>query len=284
MTRANTEHTPHSRTPVLFFDSGAGGLPYFTAFHKRNPYEYAVYTADRANFPYGEKSKGEITDILMRTAGALIGRFEPKAAVLACNTASVSALAALREAFPAIPWVGTVPAVKPAVMGSRTRRVGVIGTERTIEDPYIAELATKYAPDAEIIGVAAPDVVRFAEAGGESAPFDEQRRALLPSIARFREAGVDALVLGCTHFLLVLDAFRAVCAPDIAVYDSVEGVVRRIENVSLASAAPLSAVDGGAGGDQPLLLLTGDAPPGDVWLARAAAAGLIPRLFNEVLP
>ncbi|MDR1073837.1 MAG: glutamate racemase [Treponema sp.] len=254
--------------PLLFFDSGIGGLPYFKRFWERNSGVRAIYIADREHFPYGHKTREEITGILIRLAAGLLKHVEPQAAVLACNTASVSALDALRETFPSIPWVGTVPAIKPAALASKTRCVGVLGTDRTIEDPYIMELAKKYGPDAKIVGLAAPDIVRFVEEGGERAPEVEKERMASPYIERLRVAGADTLTLGCTHFLLLLDTFRRLAAPDIAVFDSVEGVVRRIEDV-LESAPNRRQRTAGA-----VLLLTGSAPIESLWRKRAFAFGL----------
>jgi glutamate racemase len=254
---------------ILFFDSGIGGLPYFRYFYERNCRDTVIYIADREHFPYGSKTREEIIGILIELAAKVLKHVEPRAAVLACNTASVSALGALRKTFPFIPWVGTVPAIKPAVLASKTRSVGVLGTDRTIEDPYIMELAKKYGPDTEITALAAPDIVRFVEQGGESASEAEKKRVIFPYIEQLRAAGADTLVLGCTHFLLLLDTFRHLTAPDIVVFDSVEGVIRRIEKVSENSE---TAPDGRTSGA--VLLLTGSAPIESLWQKRACAFGL----------
>ncbi|MDR2783204.1 MAG: aspartate/glutamate racemase family protein [Treponema sp.] len=285
--------------PILFFDSGIGGLPYFKRFRERNAAacadgdiggsvggcagyasgSSAMYIADREHFPYGHKTRKEIADILIRLAAELLKHVEPQAAVLACNTASVSALDALREMFPSIPWVGTVPAIKPAALASKTRCVGVIGTDRTIEDPYIMELARKYSPDAKIVGLAASDIVRFVEEGGERAPEAEKERMVFPYIEQLRAAGADTLALGCTHFLLLLDTFRRLAMPDIVVFDSVEGVVHRIEEVLE------STPDRGHRAAGAVLLLTGSAPIEPLWRERARAFGLdIRRLDSRRVP
>ncbi|MDR2607588.1 MAG: aspartate/glutamate racemase family protein, partial [Treponema sp.] len=132
------------RRPILFIDSGIGGIPYCRNFRERNPAETVVYLADHFHFPYGKRSKEELATILGALLESLIGEYDPKISVMVCNTASVSALAELRERFPSLPFVGTVPAIKPAVEGSAGRVVGVLGTERTIDDPYIASLAGRY--------------------------------------------------------------------------------------------------------------------------------------------
>ncbi|MDR2375422.1 MAG: glutamate racemase [Treponema sp.] len=217
--------------PIVFLDSGIGGLPYCRNFVSRNPGEPVVYVADRAYFPYGERDREDLRGILRDLTGLLRAREDPKMLILACNTATVSALPFLREQFPRLPFVGTVPAVKPAVLGSKTRRVGVLGTRRTVDDPYIAELAARYGGGCSIVPVAAPELVDFVEYRYAGAGAEQRRRAVLPYVERFRSSGADAVVLGCTHFLFLLEEFREAAAPDIAVYDSVDGITRRVESL-----------------------------------------------------
>jgi glutamate racemase len=228
--------------PVVFLDSGIGGIPYCREFAARNPGEPLVYLADRRNFPYGMRGRGELLDILEALVRELVSRENPKLVVLACNTASVSALSFLRERFPGLIFVGTVPAVKPAVLGTKTGRIGVLGTERTIGDPYISGLAAAHGAGCEIISVAAPELVDFVEYRWALAGEGEKRRVLAPYLERFRAAGADGLVLGCTHFLFLLEEFRREAAPDITVYESVGGVIRRVESLlGAGEGAPRSA-------------------------------------------
>lgn len=219
------------KRPVVFLDSGIGGIPYCREFAARNPGESVVYLADRRNFPYGGRSRGELLDILGALVPDLVSREDPKLVVLACNTASVSALSFLRERFPRLPFVGTVPAVKPALLGTKTGRIGVLGTDRTVRDPYIAELAAAYGAGSQVIPIAAPELVDFVEYRYALAGEEERRRVLIPYLERLRAAGADGLVLGCTHFLFLLEEFRREAAPDITVYESVEGITRRIESL-----------------------------------------------------
>jgi glutamate racemase len=190
-----------------------------------------VYLADRRNFPYGKRGREELQEILRALVEDLRSLEDPKLVVLACNTASVSALSFLRESFPSLIFVGAVPAVKPAILGTKAGRIGVLGTERTVDDPYIAELAARYGAGCTIIPIAAPDLVDFVEYRYLLAGEGERRRAAAPYLDRLRAAGADSLVLGCTHFLFLLDEFRREAAPDITVYESVEGITRRIESL-----------------------------------------------------
>jgi glutamate racemase len=257
--------------PVVFLDSGIGGIPYCREFAARNPNEPIVYLADRRNFPYGMRGRGELLDILDGLVRELAARENPKLIVLACNTASVSALSFLRERFPGLIFVGTVPAVKPAVMGTKTGRIGVLGTERTINDPYIAELAAAYGAGCQVMSIAAPELVDFVEYRWAQAGEEEKRRALIPYLERFRAAGVDGMVLGCTHFLFLLDEFRREAAPDITVYESVEGVVRRVESLLDAGEGALRAAGGGALRRRFYVRLAGD--PTGPWESLARGLG-----------
>jgi glutamate racemase len=216
--------------PVVFLDSGIGGIPYCRDFVSRNPGEPVLYFADRRHYPYGQRSRDELREILRGITEGLAAE-DPKLVVLACNSATVSALSFLRETFPRLPFVGTVPALKPAALGSKTRRVGILGTRRTIDDPYIGELAERCGGGCAIVPVAAPELVDFVEYRCARAGAEQRRRAVLPYLERFRNSGVDALVLGCTHFLFLLEEFREAAAPDIAVYDSVDGITRRVESL-----------------------------------------------------
>ena len=256
--------------PVLFLDSGIGSFPYGEYFYLRNPAETLVHVADRGNFPYGPKKREELADLLRNLTAALIARYNPKLMAIACNTASVSALDALREAFPALPMVGTVPAVKPAVLASLSRRVGVLGTERTIKDPYIASLASRYGPDCAIRGIAAPELVDFVEHRSLDVGPEERLRAVRPYIEEFRAGGVDAVVLGCTHFLLLLEEFKAAAGEGMGIFDSLDGISRRLE--TLLEAGNLRS----SGGEPPApaLVVTGKAPLEPSWKLWADRYGL----------
>ena len=216
------------KKPVLFLDSGIGGIPYCKCFHQRNPGESIIYFADRLNFPYGKKEKGQLIEILTNLLENLIKTLNPKIMVLACNTASIASLSALRKSFPLLPIIGTVPAVKPAAIKSKTGKIGVLGTELTINEPYIRELAAKYG-NAEIAGIAAPELVEFIENKITLSTDAEKKEIVNHYLKSFRKEGVDALVLGCTHFLFLQEFFQNEAKPDISVFDSLEGITRRIE-------------------------------------------------------
>jgi glutamate racemase len=248
--------------PVLFIDSGLGGIPYAHFFHSHNRSEKLIYVADRENFPYGPKPKEKLVELLVSLVTNLVSIHNPQILVVACNTASVSALSALRGKFPALPIIGTVPAIKSAVLSSKKRIIGVLGTQRTLEDPYIADLAAQYGPDCVILKEAAPDLVDFVEHNWLAADNAERLNAVIPWVEKFRTNGADAMVLACTHFLLLLNEFRSAAESDLLVFDSVEGVSRRIEYIldekSLRSNLETDA-------EAPLLLVTGERSNEDHW-------------------
>ena len=229
------------KRPVLFLDSGIGSLPYSVFFYSRNPGERLICAADRANFPYGTKSRETLIELVLSFTEKLITRYDPKVLAVACNTATVSSLLALREKYPHLPIVGTVPAVKPAVLASKKRCIGVLGTRRTIEDPYIAELASQFGPDCKIVGEAAPELVEFVEHRWVEADKEERLEAVKPWVNRILAKGADVLVLACTHFLLLKEEFLMAGGNELGVYDSVEGISRRVESLLNSEAMPHKA-------------------------------------------
>lgn len=218
--------------PVAVLDSGIGGLPYLSWLQEHLPQEFLVYAADTAGFPYGEKTPDQVRATVLSLAHALVERYDPKLLLVACNTASVLALDALRSVL-TIPVVGVVPAVKSAA-GRGTGTLGVLATPRTVEDGYWERLVEEFAPGRPVKGYAAPDLVRLVEEGGD-------REALLASWAkRLKADGVDSVVLGCTHYLHLAADLERHMGPGVAVVDSRDGVGRRVASV-LAEAGMLSS-------------------------------------------
>src|SRR5437763_3503694 len=152
-----------ANAPILFFDSGVGGLSVLEPTLKLLPNAPIVYAADSAGFPYGKRSEAEIASRVPALLGRLIERFHPRLAVIACNTASTIALEHVRSALD-LPVVGTVPAIKPAAERSKTRVIGVLGTEATVRQPYVDDLATRFAGDCALVRHGSPELVELAEA------------------------------------------------------------------------------------------------------------------------
>jgi glutamate racemase len=220
-----------SRDTVAFLDSGVGGLPYLEHARKLLPAWRCVYAADAANFPYGEKDRGSIIEAAIGVAERLIRREDPRLVVVACNTMSVVALEDLRARFP-IPFVGVVPAVKPAALISRRKRVGVLATRRTVEGEYLHDLIRRFAADCAVVSLPSADLVEFVERDLYASAAREREERVRREVERFRRENIDALVLGCTHFLHLEPEFkRLLDAEGIALVDSREGVARQVRRL-----------------------------------------------------
>ncbi len=209
-----------------FLDSGTGGLPYLAQLRSHAPSCSCAYVADTAHFPYGEKTRDEVIRFSLATTRRLVERFRPELVIVACNTISVAALEALREAF-SVPFVGTVPAIKLAAARSKNRKIGLLATERTVRDPYTDALIRDFAPDCEIVRIGDSTLISRIERELVTAGREERLAAVMPSVERFRAAGVDTIVLACTHFLHVDAEIREAAGPGIGIIDSREGVVQQ---------------------------------------------------------
>lgn len=211
----------------IFFDSGTGGLPYMLYLKKQNPLVRCIYLADTRNFPYGEKSPCEITDAAVTSLQLILKYFAPKGIVISCNTLSIIALKTLRKEFPHISFVGTVPAIKQAGLVSKNRRIGILATNRTVENPYTENLIARFAADCTVIKRGDPDLIYFIEHSFFSASDVQKEDAVRPAIDFFRSYDVDTIVLGCTHFLHIAELVARLTFPDIQIIDSCFGVVNQ---------------------------------------------------------
>jgi glutamate racemase len=213
--------------PLLFYDSGAGGLPYLAAARDRLPSERYLYMADREHFPLGEKPAKAVRRLVLESVSLAIERFDPRLVVIACNTATVVALELLREHF-SIPFVGVVPAVKPAALSLAGGKLAVIATRQTATGPYLDKLIREFAEGREVLKIPVADLVEFAEYCYLAAGPDERLEAVRRALAPVLPLQVQAVVLGCTHYVLLEREFRTVLTDRVALIDSREGVTRRI--------------------------------------------------------
>ena len=213
-------------TDFVFIDSGVGGIPYMMKLLEKKPEYSCVYVADTVNFPYGEKSHEQVVKCVLELVEKIRTKFSPKVIVVACNTMSVNALDELRKKYPDIQFVGTVPAIKLAASVSKKRRIGLLATKATCENPYNLELKEKFASDCVLVTRGDGELVSFIEHNAFTATRQECLAAVKPAIDFFRKEDCDAVILGCTHFLNFTDVFEEACQPDIKVVDSVDGVVR----------------------------------------------------------
>jgi len=215
--------------PLLLFDSGVGGLSVLAATQALLPQAPLVYVADSAGFPYGTKSEFEIAARVPALLGRLAERYDPRLIVIACNTASTIALGAVRAALD-LPIVGTVPAIKPAAEISETRVIGVLGTDATVRQPYVDDLAARFAGDCVVLRHGSAALVELAEAKlhGEKRPIADYRAAIAGLFDQPGGERIDVVVNACTHFPLVGDELAEAAPHPVRFVDGAPGIARRV--------------------------------------------------------
>ena len=214
--------------PLLIFESGVGGLSVLAPIRALLPDAPIVYAADSAGYPYGTKSEAEIEARVPALLGRLAERYDPQLIVIACNTASTIALDVVRAALD-LPIVGTVPAIKPAASITKTRVIGVLGTDATVVQPYVDRLAREFAADCTLVRQGSAELVELAEAKlrGEPADPAAYRRILDSLLSQPEGDRIDTVVLACTHFPLVEAELAAAAPRPLAFVDGKEGIARR---------------------------------------------------------
>ncbi|MGN6691536.1 MAG: glutamate racemase [Sphingopyxis sp.] len=241
------DHSPASDAPILFFDSGLGGLTVLGPTRALLPTAPIVYAADYAGLPYGEKSNEELAARVPALLGRLVERYHPRLIVIACNTASTIALPHVRAALD-LPIVGTVPAIKPAAEMTKTGVIGVLGTEATVRQPYVDDLGAKFAGDKTVLRHGSPGLVTAAEAKLNGKPVDTgaARRAIAGLRDQAGGEAMDVIVLACTHFPLLLDELQAAAGSDVRLIDGAAGIARRVAHLTEGQSWPATAQPGTA--------------------------------------
>ncbi|MBP8823238.1 MAG: glutamate racemase [Flavobacteriales bacterium] len=227
---------------IGIFDSGIGGLTIAAAIRQALPAERLLYFGDNAHVPYGERTAEEILTFSTGITEALLGK-GCHSIVIACNTASSAALVPLRQQFPHVPIVGMEPAVKPAAEHTRTGVVGVLATRATVQGRALADVVERFAHDVEVIQRACPGLAQHIDAGHLDEPEVEVllRGWIEPMLAR----GIDALVLGCTHYPLVRPLIEKIAGPGVRVIEPSAAIARRL--AQLLEQHGLKAPDGAHG-------------------------------------
>jgi glutamate racemase len=235
---------PPPDAPLLFFDSGIGGLSVLRAVQERLPEAPFVYAADYAGLPYGTKSEAEIAARVPALLGRLVERYRPRLVTIACNTACTIALSHVRAALD-VPVVGTVPAIKPAAEATRTGVIGLLGTAATIRQAYVDRLQSDHAAGMTLLRHAAPELVHAAEAKLRSEPVDPEVyvRAMRGLTAMRDGDRLDVTALGCTHFPLVREELAAAC-PHMRFVDGAAGIARRIAHLTDGQSWPTEKPEG----------------------------------------
>ena len=227
--------------PVGFFDSGRGGLCVLEAFRKRLPLEKTIYIADTEHCPYGNKPPEEIVARAKALTEQLLAQ-RCKMVVVACNTATAAAIDILRATWPDVPFVGMEPAVKPAVLRSKSGIVGVLATAGTFSGRLYRETCARFAKNTRVLTCVADDWVTLVEKGETTGHRAEAavRACVEPLLA----AGADHLVLGCTHFPHLKPLIEQVAAGRAEVLDPSDAVARQAERL-LAARGLLSTAGNG---------------------------------------
>jgi glutamate racemase len=218
-----------SAPTILIFDSGLGGLSVFREAMRARPDATFLYVADDAYFPYGSHGENELIARVLTLFDKLLARHHPDLAVIACNTASTLVLPQLRARF-TVPFVGTVPAIKPACAASVTRRVSVLGTEATVSREYTRALIRDFANGSEVTLGGAARLAEYAEAELKGAPVDDASIAgeIAPCFVETDGRRTDTIVLACTHYPLLLDRMERLAPWPVTFIDPAPAIARRV--------------------------------------------------------
>ena len=215
--------------PVLVFDSGIGGLTVLREARVIMPDRRFVYVADDAAFPYGAWEEGALSDRIVGLFGALLAEHDPEIVIIACNTASTIVLAALRKAYPATPFVGTVPAIKPAAERTRSGLVSVLATPGTVKRQYTRDLIAQWATKCHVRLVASDRLAGLAETYMREGFVDEEavRAEIAPCFIEQDGRRTDIVVLACTHYPFLANRMRKTAPWPVDWLDPAEAIARR---------------------------------------------------------
>ena len=267
---------------VLVFDSGLGGLTVLAEVMRQRPDVQCLYAADDAGCPYGRLSEDALIARVGTVIGQLIADRAPDAIVVACNPASTLLLPHLRAAYPQIPFIGTVPAVKPAASQSQSKLISVLATPGTVARDYTHDLVRTYAAHCDVTLVGSTKLAGLAEAFMKGEPVSDASIAaeIAPSFVEKDGRRTDCIVLACTHYPLLLQRFERLAPWPVAWIDPAEAIARRLDHVlrqdlgltpEAATAGPHAA------------LFTSGAPPSPA-LATALAERGIGMIVEQPIP
>jgi glutamate racemase len=218
---------------VLVFDSGLGGLTVFAEIIKLRPGADYVYCADDAGFPYGGWKEPALVERVTEVMEKLIAEHAPDMVVIACNTASTIVLPNLRLRWPQLPFVGAVPAIKPAAERSRSHLISVLGTPGTVTRDYTQNLIAQFAANCRVTLVGSAMLARLAEAQmhGQGVCDEDIAAEIAPCFKEENGARTDAVVLACTHYPLLVDDFRRLAPWPVDWIDPAPAIARRADSL-----------------------------------------------------
>lgn len=213
--------------PIGIFDSGIGGLSIWKEITMLLPKENTIYLADSKNAPYGQKSKQEIIDLCIKNTDLLIKK-GCKIIVVACNTATTNAIDFLRGNYK-IPFIGIEPAIKPAVLKTKTKKIGILATKGTLNSELFSKITSEFNDDIEIIEQVGEGLVPLIESGKiNSIALDILLKKYLFNLI---EKEIDYLVLGCSHYPFLIPQIKLIIGNKIKIIDSGEAVAKQTENI-----------------------------------------------------
>lgn len=259
--------------PILVFDSGIGGLTVLRELRTHMPDRRFVYVADDAGFPYGDWQEDELRARIVALFRDLVPRYAPQLAVIACNTASTLVLEDLRAAFD-IPFVGTVPAIKPAAERTRSGLISVLATPGTVRRDYTRDLIGRFAGHCAVRLVGSSELARLAEQSildGEVSS-DAIAAEIAPCFVEDGGRRTDIVVLACTHYPLIANHFRQLAPWPVDWLDPAEAIARRARSLGKAAGTDLPE------GFDEAYMTSGEASYAMRRLIRGFGLGLAPRL------
>lgn len=225
--------------PILIFDSGIGGLTVLREARVLMPGSAYVYVADDAGFPYGNWQEDELKARVLGLFAELLPSLDPQLAIIACNTASTFVLHDLRRAFPSVPFVGTVPAIKPAAERTRSGLVSVLATPGTVKRAYTRDLIESFAQKCHVRLVGSANLAPMAEAHirGDFVDDDAVVAELSPCFVETDGRRTDIVVLACTHYPFLANVFRRLAPWPVDWLDPAEAIARRAWHLLKPAAA-----------------------------------------------
>ncbi len=277
-----TPHAPSSLPPRIgVFDSGLGGLSVLRAIRRLLPEAALLYVADSGFAPYGERDAGFVQRRSLAIAAFLHDQ-GAQVLVVACNTATAAAVQVLRRRYPDWAIVGVEPGIKPAAALTRAGRIGVLATEGTLKSERFQLLAQAHAAHVELQLQPCPGLAAAIEGGDLEAP--ELAALIVACCAPLSAAGVDTVVLGCTHYPFVAGQIQAALGPEVRLVDTAEAVARRTAELALQGAAGARSESGAPPVARTWLWTTGDprllAAVADKWLGLHCDVQALPALTD----
>lgn len=215
--------------PIGIFDSGVGGTSIWKEIHNLLPLEKTIYLSDSKNAPYGVKTQEEIIRLSLKNTEKLLA-MNCKLIVVACNTATTNAIKVLRATYK-VPFIGIEPAIKPAALKSANKAIGILATRGTLTSELFAQTSEIYTRDINVIEVEGNGLVELIESGKKDSA--EARNLLEELLKPMLKAGIDYLVLGCSHYPFLIPLLKEILSEEVEIIDSGEAVAKQTKAILL---------------------------------------------------